>query len=91
MKSKTKLQNKLRTLKIDFKHRYKTQMILTTDRLRYESLKITHNELRFMCIQLQYSQQTTLAKSTQNIYLDTFETISVLIRNKTVNYNSCTQ
>ena len=53
MKSKTQLQHKLTTLKTSFKHHYKTQMILKTDRLRYESLKMTHNELYFMSIQLQ--------------------------------------
>ena len=34
-------------------------MILKIDRLRYVSLKMTHNELCFMCVQLQNSLQTT--------------------------------
>ena len=53
IKSKTQLQYKLRTLKINFKHHYKSEMFLETDRQRYESLKITHNELCFKSIQLQ--------------------------------------
>ena len=42
----------MRTLGINFKHHYKTQMLLETDTLRFESLKITH-ELCFTSIQLQ--------------------------------------
>ena len=60
MKSKTQLQNKLRILEINFKHHYKTQMILETDRLRYESLKITHNELCFKFIRLQIRSRRRL-------------------------------
>ena len=52
-------------------------MILKTDRLRYESLKMTHNELCFMSIQLQIRSRRHLPRSTQNTYLYTFEIIAV--------------
>ena len=45
MKHKNLFQNKLRSLKINFKHHYKTQMLLKT----------THNELCFGSTQLQNS------------------------------------
>ena len=68
IKSKTQLQNKLRTLKINFKHHYKTQMILETNRLLYESLKIAH-ELCFMSIQLQIrSRRHLLGQHEIHIY-----------------------
>ena len=81
MKSKTQLQNILRTLKINFKHNYKTEMILKTDRLRYESLKITHNELCFMSIprwsiQLEIRSRRRL-QGQHKIHIYTFDIISV--------------
>ena len=77
MKSKTQLQNKLRTLKINFKHNYKTEMILKTDRLCYESLKITHNELCFMSIQLEIRSRRRL-QGQHKIHIYKFDIVSVL-------------
>ena len=53
-------------------------MILKTDRLRYESLKITHNELCFMSIQLQIRSRRHLLGQHKMHILYTFEIISVI-------------
>ena len=57
IRCKTRPQNELKILKINFNHHHKTQM--KTDRLRYETLKIRHHGLCFMSTRYKFVADDT--------------------------------